>query len=192
VLILKLLLALRSLLAFSKYPLSCAVLILLQMARTRQIARKRTRGPPHPIQHPQEESEQEEPEQPEDLFEFVEVDDDGDDDDHYGYYGGGGWVDTDTKEEPMELPEDHPDAAYDSQEDGAGGGGANPGAAGGDDDEDEDEDPAEPDGGDEDPDEDPDDGPAPAEATDPPPPEPHYEMQIHHLDYAEGPLPALL
>jgi hypothetical protein len=47
--------------------------------------------------------EQEELEQPEDLPEFVVVDDD--DDDNYGYYGGG-WVDTDTEEEPMELPED--------------------------------------------------------------------------------------
>jgi hypothetical protein len=25
-----------------------------------------------------------------------------------------------------------------------------------------------------------------------PPPEPHYEKQIHHLDFAEGPFPALL
>jgi NDP-sugar pyrophosphorylase family protein len=53
-----------------------------------------------------EEPEQEEPKQPEDLFEFVEADDDNDDDDHYGYYGGGGWVDTDTEEELMELLEE--------------------------------------------------------------------------------------
>jgi hypothetical protein len=58
--------------------------------------------------------EQEELEQPEDLPEFVVVDDD--DDDNYGYYGGG-WVDTDTEEEPMELPEDQPDTAGNSNED---------------------------------------------------------------------------
>jgi hypothetical protein len=81
------------------------------MARTRQTARKSTRGLPYPIQHPQEVPDQEEPEQLEDLPEFVEVDDD--EDDYYGYYEGG-WVDTDTKEEPMELPEDHPDGAGDS------------------------------------------------------------------------------
>jgi hypothetical protein len=52
--------------------------------------------------------DQEEPKQPEDLPKFVVVDDD--DNDYYGYYGGGR-VDTDTKEEPMELPEDYPDAA---------------------------------------------------------------------------------
>jgi hypothetical protein len=54
--------------------------------------------------------EQEEPEQPEDLPEFVIVKDD--DDDYYGYYEGG-WVDTDTEEEPMDLLEDHPDATSD-------------------------------------------------------------------------------
>jgi hypothetical protein len=73
--------------------------------------------------------DQEEPEQPEDLPEFMVVDDD--DDDYYGYYEGG-WVDTHTKEEPMELPEDHPDIARESSEDAAGGDGANPSAAGGD------------------------------------------------------------
>jgi hypothetical protein len=57
------------------------------MARTRRTARKSTRGPPHPIQHPQEVPKQEELEQLEDLPEFVVVDDD--DDDYYGYYGGG-------------------------------------------------------------------------------------------------------
>jgi hypothetical protein len=105
----------------------------------------------------------------------VEVDDD--DDDYYGYYGGG-WVDTNTEEEPMEQPEDHPDAAGNSEED----------AAGGDDAEDGDDGPATPDGGDEDP----DDDLGPADAADEPSPEPHYEKQIHHLDFAEGPFPALL
>jgi hypothetical protein len=100
----------------------------------------------------------------------------------------GGWVDTDTEEEPMELPEDHPDATSDSSEDAAGGDGADPGAAGGDDDEDGEDDPVAPDGGDEDPDDDPE----PAVAASPPPPKPHYEKQIHHLDFAEGPFPALL
>jgi hypothetical protein len=33
-----------------------------------------------------------------------------DDDDYYGYHERG-WVDTDNEEEPMELPEDHPDAS---------------------------------------------------------------------------------
>jgi hypothetical protein len=155
------------------------------MARTRQTTCKSTRGPPDPIQHPQEVLELEEPEQPEDLPKFVVVDDD--DDDHYGYYGGG-WVDTNTEEEPMELPEDHPNTASGSDEDTAGGDGADPSAAGGDDAEDADDDPAAPGGGDEDPDDDPE----PAVAVDELPPEPHYEKQIHHLDFAEGPFPALL
>jgi hypothetical protein len=129
--------------------------------------------------------EQEEPEQPEDLPNFVEVDDD--DDDYYGYYGGG-WVDTDTEEEPMELPENHLDAAGDSDEDVAGGDSADLGAAGGDNAEDGNDDLAAPDGGDEDPDDDPE----LADAADKPPPEAHYEKQIHHLDFAEGPFPALL
>ncbi|RLM54579.1 hypothetical protein C2845_PM10G11860 [Panicum miliaceum] len=156
------------------------------MARIRQTARKSTRGPPHPIQHPQEVPEQEEPVQPEDAPVFMEIDDD-DDDDYYGYYGGG-WVDTDIEEEPMELPEDHPDAAGGSDEDTAGGDGVDPNATGGDDAEDGGDDPAAPDGGDDDPDDDPE----PAAAADVPPPEPHYEKQIHHLDFAEGPFPALL
>jgi hypothetical protein len=84
------------------------------MARTRQTARKRTREPPHPIHHPQKVPDQEELEQLEDLPEFVVVDDD--DDDYYGYHKGG-WVDTDTKEEPMELPENHPDATGNGNED---------------------------------------------------------------------------
>jgi hypothetical protein len=54
------------------------------MARTRETTHKSTRGPAHPIQHPQEVLEREETEQPEDASEFVEVDDDDDD-----YYGGG-------------------------------------------------------------------------------------------------------
>jgi hypothetical protein len=57
----------------------------------------------------------------------VEIEDD--DDDDYGYYERG-WVDTDTEEEPMELPEDHRDAAGDSNEDAIGGDGADPGATG--------------------------------------------------------------
>jgi hypothetical protein len=105
--------------------------------------------------------EQEEPEQPEDLPEFVIAEDDNDD--YYGYHEGG-WVDTDTEEEPVELLEDHPDATSDSNEDAAGGDGADPGAAGGDNAEDGDDDPATPDGGDEDPDDDPE----PADAVDPP------------------------
>jgi hypothetical protein len=97
-------------------------------------------------------------------------------------------VDTDTEEEPMELPEDHPNATSDSNEDAARGDGADPGAAGGDNDEDGDDDPAALDGGDEDPDDDPE----PTDAADPPPPEPHYEKQIHRLDFAEGPFSAFL
>jgi hypothetical protein len=115
----------------------------------------------------------------------VEIDDD--DDDYYGNYEGG-WVDTDNEEEPMELPKHHPNAAGDSNEDVAGGDGADPGAAEGDNAEDGDDDPAAPDGGDEDPDDDPE----PADAADQAPPEPHYEKQIHRLDFAEGPFPALL
>jgi hypothetical protein len=128
--------------------------------------------------------DQEEPEQPEDLPEFVVVDDD---DDYYGYYGGG-WVDTDTEEEPMELPEDHPDAVGDSNEDAGGGDDADPSAAGGDNAEDGDDDPAALDGGDEDPDDDPE----LADAAHKLRLEPHYEKQIHRLDFAEGPFPALL
>jgi hypothetical protein len=96
--------------------------------------------------------DQEEPEQSEDLREFVEIEDD--DDNYYGYHEGG-WVDSDTEEEPMELPEDHPDAIGDSNEDAAGGDGADPGAVEGDKAEDGDDDPAAPDGGDEDLDDDP-------------------------------------
>jgi hypothetical protein len=127
----------------------------------------------------------EEPEQPEDLPEFVEIEDD--DDDDYSYYEGD-WVDTDNKEELMELPEDHPDAAHDSNEDATGGDGADLGPAGRDNAEDGDDDPAASNGGDEDPDDDLE----PTNAADQSPPEPHYEKQIHRLDFAEGPFPAHL
>ncbi|RLM61963.1 uncharacterized protein C2845_PM14G07330 [Panicum miliaceum] len=59
-----------------------------QMARTRETARKSTRGLPHPIQHPQEVPEPKERVRPEDAPVFVEIDDN-DNDDYYGYYGGG-------------------------------------------------------------------------------------------------------
>jgi hypothetical protein len=150
------------------------------MARTRQTVC--TLGPPHPIHHLQEVPDHEEPEQLEPEFMIVEDDDD----DYYGYHEGG-WVDTDTEEEPMELLEIHPHVTSDSNEDAAGGDGADPGAVGGDNDEDGDDDLATPDGGDEDPDDDLE----PAGAASPPPPEPHYEKQIHHLDFAEGPFLAL-
>jgi hypothetical protein len=87
-------------------------------------------------------------------------------------------VDTDTEEEPKELHEDHPDAAGDSNEDATGGDGADPGAARGDNAEVGDVDL--------------DDDPEPASAADKPPPKPHYEKQIHRLDFTEGPFPALL
>jgi len=46
-----------------------------------------------------------------------------------GYYGGGGWVSTDTEEEPMELPADHPAAegGEDANSDPAGGDAGNGG-----------------------------------------------------------------
>jgi hypothetical protein len=91
----------------------------------------------------------------------VEVNDD--DGDYYGYYEVG-WVDTDTEEEPMELPEDHLDVIGNSNGDAAAGDGADPGAAGGDDAGDGDDDPTALDGGDEDPDDDPE----PANAADEP------------------------
>jgi hypothetical protein len=126
--------------------------------------------------------EQEEPMQPEDTPVFVEVDD------YYSYYRGG-WVDIDTEEELMELPDDHPDAARDSDEgDTAGGDGADPDATRGDDAEDGGDDPAAPDGGSDDP----NDDQVPTAAADVPPPVPHYEKEIHHLDFAEGPFPTLL
>jgi hypothetical protein len=72
--------------------------------------------------------------------------------------------------------------------DAARGDGVHPGAAGGDNAEDGDDDLVAPDGGDKDPEDDPE----PADAADKPSPGPHYEMQIHCLDFAEGPFPALL
>jgi hypothetical protein len=109
------------------------------------------------------------------LPEFVIIEDNNDD--YYGYHEGG-WVDTDTEEEPMELPEDYPDATSGSNEDATGEDGADSSAVGGDNAKDGEEDP--------------DDDLEPAVAADPPPPKPHYEKQIHHLDFAEGPFPALL
>jgi hypothetical protein len=97
-------------------------------------------------------------------------------------------VDTDTEEEPMELPEDHTEVTRGSNGDPAGGDGANPGAAGRDEDEDGGDDSAAPDGGDDGLDDDLDS----AAAASPPSPEPHYEKQILHLDSAEGPFPTLL
>jgi hypothetical protein len=119
-------------------------------------------------------SDQEESEQTEPKYVILEDDDD----DHHGHPEGG-WVDTDIKEEPMELPKDLPEVSSGSNKDPAGGDGADPGAASRDEDEDGDGD-------------DPDDDPEPAIAESPPPPEPHYEKPIHHLDFAEGPFPALL
>jgi hypothetical protein len=160
------------------------------MARTWQTARKRTRAPPHPIHHPPEEPEQEESEQeePKHAPEFVEVDSGNNDDDYHGYYGGG-WVDTDTEEEPMELPEDHPDVEEDPEEENAtGGNGADPDAAGEEDVEEDGDDSGALGGGGSDPGDDIE----PAAPAPVPPSEPHYEKQIHHLDFAEGPIPTLL
>ena len=85
-----------------------------------------------------------------------------------------------TEEEPMELPKDHPAAVeYSGEEDAAGGDSADPDAAEGED--------APEDGGN-----DPDGDPEPATAADTPPPEPHYKKQVHRLNFAEGPIPALL
>jgi hypothetical protein len=111
-----------------------------------------------------------------------------DNNDDYYAHPKGGWVDTDTEEEPMELPEEHSEVSSGINEDPAGGDSADPGAASRYEDEDGDDDSTTPDGGDDDP----DDNPEPAVAASPPPPEPHYEKQIHHLDFAEGPLPMLL
>jgi hypothetical protein len=152
------------------------------MARNKQTARKSTRGPPHPIHHPQEVSDQERSEQTEPKYVILE-----DDDDDYYSHPEGGWVDTDTKEEPMDLPEDHPEVSSGSNEDPVGGDSADPGATSRDEDEDGDDDSDTPDGGDDDPDDDPE----PAVIASPPPPKPHYEKQIHRLDFAEGPFPTL-
>jgi hypothetical protein len=157
--------------------------LLLQMAQNKQTVRKSTRGPPHPMHHSQEVSDQEESEQTEPKYVILE---DNDDDNHGRPEGG--WVDPDTEEEPMELPVDHPEVTSGSNGNPAGGDGANPGAAGRDEDEDGDDDPTAPDGGDDGSDDDPES----AAAASPPPLEPHYEKQILHLDFAEGPFPALL
>jgi hypothetical protein len=146
-------LALRSPIAFFLNVLYLALpSLLLQMARNKQTVRKSTRGPPHPIHHSQEVSNPA--------------------DDYYDYdHSNGGWVDTDTEEEPIELPEDHPEVSSGSNEGPAGGDGGDSGAADGDKDE----------GGDDDSDalgdddDDPADDPEPAAATNPPPPEPRYE-----------------
>ena len=101
----------------------------------------------------------------------------------------------------MVLPEDHPATIEDSGErDAAPEDSADPGAAeeepeddGGDDPEEseddggDDLDELEDDGGD-----DPADDSESAATADSSPPEPHYERQVHHLDYAEGPFPSLL
>jgi hypothetical protein len=108
-----------------------------------QTARKSTRGPPHPIHHLQEVSNPE--------------------DDHRYDHSNGGWVNTDTEEEPMELPEDHPEVSSGSNEGPAGGDGGDSGAADGDKDEGGDDDSEAP--GDDD--DDPDDDPEPAEAASP-------------------------
>jgi hypothetical protein len=50
--------------------------------------------------------------------------------DYYYNHPDGGWVDTNTEEEPMELPEDHPEVSSGSNEGPAGGDGADLGAAG--------------------------------------------------------------
>jgi hypothetical protein len=123
---------------------------------------------------------QEELVQPEHTPEIVEIEEEEDNEDnYYGYYRGG-WVDTDTEEEPMELPEDHPDATEDSDDENTAGGDlADPGAIGGDNVEDGGDDLAMPDGGGDDPGDDPE----PAAAVDMPQPEPHYEKELHYLDF---------
>ena len=62
----------------------------LQMARSRQTARKSTRGPPHPIHHPQEPQQEEVPVPP--VQEDAPA----------------------QPEEPLAPPEDHPDVAADA------------------------------------------------------------------------------
>jgi hypothetical protein len=176
-------LALRSPIAFSKYPLSCAVLTFATDVQKQADHLQEHPWTPHPIHHPQEVPDQEESEQPEPKYVILEENDD----DYYGYHEGG-WVDTDTEEEPMELPEDHPEVSSGSNEDPAGGDDADLGATGGDEDEDGGDDSVAPDGGDNDP----YDYPEPAVAASPPPPEPHYEKQIHCLDFTEGPCNTLI
>ncbi|RLN28420.1 hypothetical protein C2845_PM05G17890 [Panicum miliaceum] len=141
------------------------------------------------VQHPQEPIQEEV--QP--LPEIIEIEDDSEDDDplHYEGYYGGGWVETDTKEEPMELPADHPDAGWDEEEEedngqNAAGGGSPDASGGGDADEEEDAQDDDDDG-----DEDPEDPPGPA-TPGVVAPEPKSEKEIHYLNFAEGPMPALL
>ena len=99
-----------------------------------------------------------------------------DDDDSVNYYGhyGGGWVDTDTDS---------------GEEDATGGGSADLDATEGEDaPEDGRDEPATPEDGGDDLDDDTEIEPA----ADTPPPEPHYKKQVHRLNFAEGPFPALL
>jgi hypothetical protein len=114
-------------------------------------------------------SDQEESEQTEPKYVILERDDD-----DYRGHPEGGWVDTDTKEEPMELPEDHPEVSSSSNEDPTGGDGADPGAASRDEDEDGDDDSNAADGSDDDPDDDPE----VAVAASPPPPEQEEEWLV--------------
>ena len=102
-------------------------------------------------------------------------------------------MDTDTKEEPLELPEDHPAVVEDrGEEDTARGDSADQDAPK----ESRDQPAVAEDGGD-DPDDDLEtepttDTPPPEPAADTPPPKPHYKKEVHRLDFAEGPFPALL
>jgi hypothetical protein len=89
----------------------------------------------------------------------------------------------------MELRKDHPDVEEDPEEENAAGGnGAEPNTAGEKDAEEDGDDSGALGGGGSDPGDDLElAAPAPV-----PPPEPHYEKQIYHLDFAEGTIPALL
>jgi hypothetical protein len=98
-----------------------------------------------------------------------------------------GWTLT-LRRSPWSCLRTPPEVSSGINEDPARGDGADPGAASRDEDEDGDDDSGAPDGGGDDP----DDDPKPAVAARSPPPEPHYEKQIHHLDFAEGPFPVLL
>jgi hypothetical protein len=140
--------------------------LLLQMVRNKQTARKSTCGLLHPIHHPQEVFDQEGSDQMEPKYVILE-----DDDNYYYNHPDRGWVDMNTGEEPMELPEDHPQVSSGSNEGPTGGDGADPGAADGDENDDGDDNSGAPDGGDDDPDDDLE----PAAATSLPPPKPHYE-----------------
>ncbi|RLN03576.1 hypothetical protein C2845_PM13G04600 [Panicum miliaceum] len=97
----------------------------------------------------------------------MEIEDDSDEDLIYEGYYRGGWVETDTEEEPMELPDDHPDAGGDDvRGDDAGNGGDDPDGQDGVDDELED--PLEP--------------AAPATG----PPDFQYKKEIHYFNVAEA------